>query len=1042
MKLTSRHLCTRSGVILFLSILFAVGAQLPTTRAASTFIVNTLGDTPDATPGDGSCVDVSGFCTLRAAIQEANALAGDDAISFSVTGTINLTGALPKISTRISINGPGSSQLIIRRDTGGDYRILSIDSDNVRVSGLTVTNGKTADGGGSLSSSGGGILYFGSNLTLSDVNITGNRTGSGAPSQGGNIISEQGGDGGGFAGYGLFSMFNCKVTGNITGNGASGVGGSGGNGGAIYLNDAANFFNVIVEGNRTGDAGTGTNPSTGAGRSGSGGGIYADSADFFGLNFSTVTDNATGNATQGAAGQGGGVYFSSDVSFNRSGFIVASTINNNRTGSSLESSSFSSHGGGVANTGLLTIRLTTINGNRTGSTGSGVGGSGAGIWNQGQMEINNSTVSGNTMGGSSNQQGTHAGGGITNTTTMRIANSTVTENLASSNNINGVASGENASNVTVISNTIIAQNGPGNTRDVGGLFISLGHNLIGNGDGATGLDDSDLVGTTNAPINALLGPLADNGVSPPFTHALLAGSPALDAGSNDLAVETSNIPFVIDERGSTRIVDGPDADSTATVDIGAYEFIATLEDIPDTTINEDTFTTIFFSTGDGQAEVTSVTASSGNQSLVPDSNLRLGTSRIRALRITPIANRSGTATVTVTVNYSGGGVLSQSFLLTVSPVNDAPVNNIPVSPATDQETPLVFSTATFNPISITDVDAGTEPISVTLTAMHGTFSLSSTTGLQFVAGDGNADPSMTFTGSSAAINACLNNSTFKPDDGFSGTATLQITSNDQGHTGAGGPQTTTTNLSIHVRRRGDAVFVRAVYDVNEDGDLAIITLRRTGGSTGTTTVNYSTSNGTATSGASCGPGVDYLPASGSLSFDAGTTDGSFTVKICNDSANEENETINLTLTNGGSPGTPYTATLIIKNDEMPVLLTDEFTAYAIALDLVNQTRDSFSLTNPFNLSTDQRRRVSLFVWRLGVLPGDTNSSVSVTARDDEGRSYEFPVEALTPVLAVDDVTQVVVRLPDNVIGAPRDLRTRVTLRGVTTNEALVKIGTP
>ena len=656
------------------------------------------------------------------------------------------------------------------------------------------------------------------------------------------------------------------------------------------------------------------------------------------------------------------------------------------------------------------------------------------------MTIDNSTVSGNTMGGSNNQVGTNAGGGITNVGSARITNCTITGNSASSNNISGVMGGESLFNTSIISNTIIAQN---SSRDVGGLFVSLGHNLIGNGDGATGLDDSDIVGTTNEPINALLGPLADNGSGPPFTHALLAGSPALDAGSNELAVDADNFPFVIDERGSTRIVDGPDADSTATVDIGAYEFISTLEGIADTTTNEDTSTTVFFSTGDSQPEVTSVTALSSNQSLVPNSNLTLGTQRIRGLRITPIANRSGSATITVTVNYSGGAVVTQSFLLTVSPINDAPVNDIPVSAATDQETPIVFSAATFNPISITDVDAGTNPISVTLTATHGTFSLSSTTDLQFVAGDGNDDPTMTFTGSNAAINACLNNSTFKPSDSFNGTATLQIMSNDQGHTGAGGAQTTTTNLSIHVRRRGDVFFVRPVYDVNEHGDLATINLRRT--STGTRTVNYSTSNGTAIAGASCGSGVDYLPASGSLSFKEGTIDGSFTVKICNDSANEDNETINLTLTNtdgAGSTGTPSTATLIIKNDETPVLLTDEFTAYAIVLDLVNQTRDPFSLTNPFNLSTDQRRRVSLFVWRLGVLPGDTNSSVSVTARDAEGRNYVLPVEVLAPVPAVTDVTQVVVRLPDNVIGAPRDLRAKVTLRGVSTNETLVKIGTP
>jgi hypothetical protein len=61
--------------------------------------------------------------------------------------------------------------------------------------------------------------------------------------------------------------------------------------------------------------------------------------------------------------------------------------------------------------------------------------------------------------------------------------------------------------------------------------------------------------------------------------------------------------------------------------------------------------------------------------------------------------------------------------------------------------------------------------------------------------------------------------------------------------------------------------------------------------------------------------------------------------------------------------------------------------------------------------------------------------VIVTARDDEGRSYNLPVESLlSPVTTLehvtqfgtlDGVTQVVVRLPDNVIGAPRDLLVKV-----------------
>ena len=171
----------------------------------------------------------------------------------------------------------------------------------------------------------------------------------------------------------------------------------------------------------------------------------------------------------------------------------------------------------------------------------------------------------------------------------------------------------------------------------------------------------------------------------------------------------------------------------------------------------------------------------------------------------------------------------------------------------------------------------------------------------------------------------------------------------------------------------------------------------------------------------------------------------FTITICNDGSNEDDETINLTLSNAGgtgSLGTQPTATLTIGNDDEPVLLTEELTDHAIVLDLVTQTRDPFSLTNPFNLGDDQRRRVSLFVWRLGLLPSDTVASVQVVARDDEGRIYDLPVEALNPTATVADVTQVVVRLPDSVIGAPRDLRVKVTLRGPGSNEAFIKIGAP
>jgi hypothetical protein len=129
-------------------------------------------------------------------------------------------------------------------------------------------------------------------------------------------------------------------------------------------------------------------------------------------------------------------------------------------------------------------------------------------------------------------------------------------------------------------------------------------------------------------------------------------------------------------------------------------------------------------------------------------------------------------------------------------------------------------------------------------------------------------------------------------------------------------------------------------------------------------------------------------------------------------------------------------------NDAPVLLTEENTDRAIALDSVTQTRDPFSLLNPYNLSTDSRRRVALFVWRLGLLPSDNASDVSVLAEDDQGRMYDLVVEYIGPLPGLDEVTQVVVRLPDDVVGAPRDLWVKVGLRGAVSNKAIIKIAAP
>jgi len=125
--------------------------------------------------------------------------------------------------------------------------------------------------------------------------------------------------------------------------------------------------------------------------------------------------------------------------------------------------------------------------------------------------------------------------------------------------------------------------------------------------------------------------------------------------------------------------------------------------------------------------------------------------------------------------------------------------------------------------------------------------------------------------------------------------------------------------------------------------------------------------------------------------------------------------------------------------DAPVLLLEENSQRAIALDLVTQTRDPFSLNSQYNLSSDLRRRISLFVWRLGLAPGDTASDLTVVAEDDQGGTYTLVVEQAAPLSGVIDVTQIVVRLPDSVVGAPRDLAVKVKLRGLFSNKGVIRI---
>jgi len=203
------------------------------------------------------------------------------------------------------------------------------------------------------------------------------------------------------------------------------------------------------------------------------------------------------------------------------------------------------------------------------------------------------------------------------------------------------------------------------------------------------------------------------------------------------------------------------------------------------------------------------------------------------LSFTGAANANGNVTLSIGIDDGGntgiGGALtdSASITLAIGAVNDAPVNHLPGAQSLDQDGSLVFSAAHGNLISISDVDAGSGNLQVTLTATHGVISLGSLAGLTFITGDGTADATLVFTGSLADINNALNGLTFSPTHGYNGAAGLQISTNDLGNSGAGGALVASDNIAISVEPLNPMVTHIGVGNPNGSyhlGDVISVTV--------------------------------------------------------------------------------------------------------------------------------------------------------------------------------------------------------------------------
>lgn len=182
-----------------------------------------------------------------------------------------------------------------------------------------------------------------------------------------------------------------------------------------------------------------------------------------------------------------------------------------------------------------------------------------------------------------------------------------------------------------------------------------------------------------------------------------------------------------------------------------------------------------------------------------------------------------TASLILTITASDGVLTSSdTATLSITAVNDAPVNSLPGAQVTTENTPLIFNTANGNQIQIADVDAVNGNLQVTLSVAQGQLTLGSTAGLSFTTGDGSADASMIFSGTLANINAALANIIYVGSGPFPASDTLSVTTNDLGNTGTGGALVDAGTVAITVLDINHAPEVsRAIPNQNGTVDQAL-----------------------------------------------------------------------------------------------------------------------------------------------------------------------------------------------------------------------------
>jgi uncharacterized repeat protein (TIGR01451 family)/CSLREA domain-containing protein len=327
----SSYLSIRARVGIMLVLLIMALIAMPVLVAhADDFTVDDTGDGSDSNIGNGICATSGGVCTLRAAIQEANAQPDHDTISFSLTvpSTITLTSALQSIYRDVTIAGPGADSLSV--SGAGSYRVFDILSGTT----VTITDVTIRDGNGD---NGGGIRNQGTLMVSNSIIFTNTASGTSTNGNGGGIHNSS---------PGTLILSNCIVRENVANVHAGGI---------YNVDGSVNIANSTIADNIADNDGN---------NSGDGGGIN-HSTDSANVKMTIVNSTISGNSAR----DGGGI--------RNNGYGTGSSATVAITNTTLSGNTANRNGGGIVNvfsngSAVVNIVNSTVATNTAGSNGGGI----------------------------------------------------------------------------------------------------------------------------------------------------------------------------------------------------------------------------------------------------------------------------------------------------------------------------------------------------------------------------------------------------------------------------------------------------------------------------------------------------------------------------------------------------------------------------------------------------------------------------------------------------------------------------------------------